>query len=637
MGVEVVKSEVAHVSVEDGSEENTALLHEKEIGKMSQGVLNEPIKFGSHGMEEPVKGDANNVPEANFPKDAVDEWPAPKRIHSFYLVKYRSYDDQKLKSRLDQADKELQKKNQARYQITEKLRAKRADRAQVIAQLKSLGVENKQFRMIMDEKRKEMEPLQQALGKLRGNNNVGRERGVSVCSSEEELDDLIKSWQYRIQHESIPLNEEKQILREIKQLEGTREKVIANAAMRAKIQDSLGEKEAIQDQVKLIGVDLDGVRKDHQVIKAKVKQLEEEKETIEKEINSLEEELKIVTQKRDQTFENIQELRKQREEGNTSFYQNRSLLIKARELAAKKDIEAVNNLSDTEVETFMSHWNSSNGHRNDYEKRILQSLDMRLLSRDGRMRNPDEKPLMLPEAPSSSETETLAKTKAKPLKEDSISPPQHTTPPIQKAQKEKNSKHQKDANNKPTESTLKQNDSEDKEGVPGIEKLQKDPPSKNNEIDEAKLKEMKREEEMAKAKQALERKKKLAEKAAAKAAIKAQKEAEKKLKEIDREKRAKKKAGASAPPADSEEPTEAAVEAAEPEKADENIEPRTPVPSKIKDRKDNTVRYRGRTKGPDSLPKVIIKRKKATNYWLWAAPAAVIVMILLAIGYKYLL
>ena len=61
----------------------------------------------------------------------------------------------------------------------------------------------------------------------------------------------INSLHYRIQHESIPFAEEKQILREIKQLEGTREKVIANAAMRAKVQDSMGQKEAIQDQVKV--------------------------------------------------------------------------------------------------------------------------------------------------------------------------------------------------------------------------------------------------------------------------------------------------------------------------------------------------------------------------------------------------
>ena len=61
----------------------------------------------------------------------------------------------------------------------------------------------------------------------------------------------IKSLQYQIQHESIPLTEEKQILRDIKQLEGTREKVITNAAMRAKIEESMGEKQSIQDQVKV--------------------------------------------------------------------------------------------------------------------------------------------------------------------------------------------------------------------------------------------------------------------------------------------------------------------------------------------------------------------------------------------------
>lgn len=54
-----------------------------------------------------------------------------------------------------------------------------------------------------------------------------------------------------MQHESLTLVEEKQLMKEIKQLEGTREKVIANAAMRAKIQDSLGQREAIQDQVKV--------------------------------------------------------------------------------------------------------------------------------------------------------------------------------------------------------------------------------------------------------------------------------------------------------------------------------------------------------------------------------------------------
>ncbi|PIN18341.1 hypothetical protein CDL12_09001 [Handroanthus impetiginosus] len=514
MGMEVQESNLA--VAETGSEANMPV----DNGKVN-------ITFGSHVVDEPVNGEANKVSESDLPKDAVDEWPEPKQIHLFYIVRYRVFEDQNLKAKLELAEKELQKKNQARLQIVEKIKAQRADRSQLITQIRSLSVENKQFRTIMDEKRKEMEPLQQALGKLRGTSG-GRERGLGICSSEEELNDLIKSLQYRIQHESIPLSEEKQILREIKQLEGTREKVIANAAERARIQDSLGEKEAIQGQVKLIGVDLDGVRKEKQVVNAKLKQLDEEKLAIEKEIGALEGELTAITQKRDNTFENVKALRKQREEGNSPFYQNRTLLNKAKALAANKEVDALKELSDTEVENFMSLWNSDKAFREDYERRILPSLDMRQLSRDGRLRNPGEKPLVLVESPTMPETEVVKTTAKQPPKVDAVSPTQDDVSSEQKVQKTKSVKNNKEGNKK-KETTLEKVDEVDQEEFVSTKKLQA---TKNDEVDEMKLKEMKREEEIAKRRQAEERKKKLAEKAAAKAAVKAQKEAEKKLKEI---------------------------------------------------------------------------------------------------------
>lgn len=126
MGVEVVGFETAPSPMEAGIEGESALLHDKENGKLNQGPgVTEPIKFGSHG-DEPVKGEGNNVSD-NFPKDVVDEWPAPKQIHSFYFIKYRSYDDPKIKAKIDQADKEIQRRNQARYQITEALKAKKVN------------------------------------------------------------------------------------------------------------------------------------------------------------------------------------------------------------------------------------------------------------------------------------------------------------------------------------------------------------------------------------------------------------------------------------------------------------------------------------------------------------------------------
>ncbi|KAK9268562.1 hypothetical protein L1049_000316 [Liquidambar formosana] len=416
---------------------------------------------------------------------------------------------------------------------------------------------------------------------------------------------------YHMQHESIPLSEEKKLLREIKQLEQSREKVKLNVAARVKIQEDLGQKEDIQDQVKLIGGDLDEVRKEQQAVRAKIKHLEEELKVIDSDINSLQEELSIVTEKRDKAYATLQELRKQRDEGNSYFYQNRALLNNARVLAAKRDIKSLEELSNAGVEKFMSLWSSSKAFRDDYEKRILPSLDSRQLSRDGRMRNPDEKPLVVLEAPAPSETETVAKTTVKRPKEDSKPPPKHDTLSTQNIQEE--------ANKKPTDSgiTLEHSGIEDKDRISEPQKGS----STDNEVDAAKLKEMKRQEEIAKAKLALERKKKQAEKTAAKAAIRAQKEAEKKLKEIiifififEREKKAKKKAAASAPAIDPEELTDAAdAEVAEPEKASMNVE--APVPSKSKEHKESTVRYRNRLKGPDSLSKVILKRKKSTNYW----------------------
>ncbi|XP_042520179.1 proton pump-interactor 1 [Macadamia integrifolia] len=628
MGVEVVGDDFTQAPVKDLINAGNGILNEEESTIHNQVAVEEPIIFGSHGTHAPVKGEGDSVLDVkNFPKDAVDEWPAPKQIHYFYFVKYRSYEDPKLKAKIEQADKEVQKKSQTRFQIFEALKAKKSDRAQVIAQLKPLGVEGKRYRVIMDEKRKEMEPLNQALGKLRGANNANRERGdrgVGICSSEAELNALVQSLHYQMQHESLTLAEEKQLLREIKQLEGTREKVIANAAMKAKIEDSLGQKEAIQDQVKLIGVDLDGVRKEQQTVRAKIKHLEDELKAIDDEISSLQVELTDVTQKRDKAYETFGELRKQRDAGNAAFYQNRTLLNNAREIAAKKDVAALEELCQTEVDKFISQFSSSKAFRDDYERRILPSLDSRQLSRDGRMRNPDEKPL-ISVAPTPIEPETVVKASVKRAKEDPKVFPQNDSIPIQKVQKEDDKKLRE------LESTTKDVDLEDKEKTPVVEKSQV--PSTAKVIDEAKLKERKREEEMAKAKSALERKKKQAEKAAAKAAVRAQKEAEKKLKE--REKKAKKKAVASQPEEQNE--AEAAdTEAVEEEKADVKDEP--PVPTKSKEPKENTIRHRNRPKGQDRLPKVILKKKKSNPYWVWAAPAAAIVLLLAAaLGYYYFL
>lgn len=627
MVVEAVGADITPSLVKEGTEgDNTFLSEMDSKAKSNQGKgLDGPSKFGavddSHGLNGESK-EGDHVANANFPKDAADEWPTPKQIHSFYFVKYRSYEDPKLKAKIEQVDKEIQKKNQARFRITEALRAKRSERAQVISQLKPLTAEDKRYRMIMDEKRKEMKPFQEALGKLRSANNDVREKGVGLCSSEEELNEFIQSLHYRMQHESLPLSEEKQLIKEIKQLEGTREKVIAHAAMKAKIQDSLGQREAIQDQVKSLGGDIDGVKKEQQTVRTKIRQLEEELKAIDDEIVSLQEELALVNEMKDKAFETLNEFRKARDEANANYFQNRSLLNNAKELAAKKDVAALQELLHAEGEKFMSQWNNNQAFRGDYEKRILPSLDIRQLSRDGRMRNPDEKPI-ISEASPSTEPETMpARANVKQAKEVANPAPLHDTVASHKVHDDSNTKSTEVA------SKRKMSGPVDAENTSMTEIPQKEP-SKVEEIDAAKLKEMKREEEVAKAKLALERKKKLAEKAAAKAAIRAQKEAEKKLKE--KEKRARKKAGTSVPAAPSEQ-AEMDMKIVEPEETNVSVD--APISESSKEQKEK-VRYRNRRKGQAPLPRVILKRKKSHSYWLWAAPVVVVALVLVLLGCYY--
>ncbi|KAH7651369.1 Proton pump-interactor protein [Dioscorea alata] len=617
MNVEILGTDATVGPVKDGI--NGENIHHPEFDDKEKTNLGqraeEPIQFGSQGASGGKK-DGKPMTNGTFLQNATEEWPAQEQIHTFYFVKVRSYEDPKLKAKIDEAEKEVQKRNKARFQITEALKAKRSERAQVISQLKPLTTEDKRYRSIMDEKKKEMEPLQDALGKLRGSNNVTREKGVSLCSSEEELNFLIQSLHYRIQHESNTLSEEKQLLKEIKQLESTREKVIANDVVKAKIQDSLGQKETIQDQVKLIGVGIGGVKKEKQAVRTKIKQLEEELKAIDAVIASLQDQLEPLTEKRDKAFENFSELIKSRQELNTCSRENRSVLNIAKDLASRKDVHALEELCHNEVEKFMSQWSSNKAFRDDYERRILSSLDSRQFTRDGRQRNPDEKPIIV-EAPLPPPPSVAQEASIKVSRENENADLGSGTISSRKVRNE-------DRRKSTEESKQQASVPQEEEYSLGIEKSQEKPV----EIDAIKLKEMKREEEIAKANLARERKKKQAEKATARAMLKAQKEEEKKLKE--KEKKAKKKAGPASEP--SAEETEPETKTEEPEEADVNLN--IPVPTKSKELKDRT-RYRNKPKIHDQLPRKILKRKKSNSYLLWAVPSAILALVIAVLVYYY--
>lgn len=613
MGVEVAGSEMPKVN----GEAMTKPLDLK--GRIN---FSEVITFGSHDVDEvPSTGEANNVSNANFPKDAVDEWPEAVQTHYFYFVKHRQYEDPSLNAQAGGFGKDIEEKEKKFNELLTLRRDLQAKKQGLINEMQAFNGESSQNRAFINEKREEMKPLQNALGSLRGS---GGEKGFGICSTEEELNQLIRSIEYRMQHETMTLKEEKQLLREIKELEATRPKVIANSAMRAKIQESMGPKEALQDQVKLLGTDLDGVRKKQAAIKAKKSRLGLQVDALKKKIKALDNEIDEVKAQKTAAVASRKDIKNTQEKGNEDYFESRNILKKAKDIAVKKDVKALEEFNKIEVERFMTKWNSSKAFRDGYEKKLLRSLDYRQLSRDGRIRNFDEKPLVRTESPRPSETEVAPKVTIKQQKEVKTTVKAENLPG-EKAQEElkKGSKESKIASERALET----------EDVFVVEKPKKDV-SKDNEIDNEKLR---KEEEKEKQRQALERKKKKEDKAAAKAAHWTQQLAEKKKKE--HEKKQKKKQASNVMPTNEEEPAEN-PETDKPENSDDVEEVvEAPAPSKAKVQLGNSLRHRKPIKTRGTLPKAILKKKKSDKYWLWgsaAAAAALGVLLLLVLGFKYL-
>ena len=101
MGVEILGS--------DHTKGQTISIMVNADGDGAQTIESNNIKqFSAHAAAEDSKPAFPSVPNGSLkvddggqetaldngvPKDVKDEWPAPKEIHTFYYVKFRSYED----------------------------------------------------------------------------------------------------------------------------------------------------------------------------------------------------------------------------------------------------------------------------------------------------------------------------------------------------------------------------------------------------------------------------------------------------------------------------------------------------------------------------------------------------------------
>ncbi|KAK8300858.1 hypothetical protein V6Z12_D05G422300 [Gossypium hirsutum] len=312
------------------------------------------------------------------------------------------------------------------------------------------------------------------------------------------------------------------------------------------------EIESMQSVLDIEDIDIKSLKKEADQLKANLKNAEaitkaakrkyyEETEKL----SELQYQLKAANDIQQEVYAQLQSLKKQSYEKSKHFWQYKDDLNKANELASKGDKVALQNFCSNQVEKFMDLWNNNDEFRKEYVRCNERSTLWRLRTLDGRALGPGEVPPVIPRALNGRAVvdHTMSGLTLEDRTQELVA--------VAKAEKvlaEKVVEQKKFMKSAPPESVSTTASNGDK-----IEEAEEEKPKRTKEEEEsdrkaeelrkeeeaAKLKEQRRVEEIAKAKEALERKMRKAEKDEAREANRAAKKAEKKEKK--REKRAKKK------------------------------------------------------------------------------------------------
>ncbi|XP_042992478.1 calponin homology domain-containing protein DDB_G0272472-like isoform X1 [Carya illinoinensis] len=545
----------------------------------------------------------------------------------YYLIRLPRYDDENLREQTTHAQLQVDEKTRNRDAIQAEIQMKRVTLKEYGDNLEATLLEEEAARDLLKSKRKEMDSAQSVINRLK---NVIFVKGI---------DGRIRNMEHAMQHETLPLTEEKQFIREINQLKQHRAELSSNIGQQDDVQEALDQKEKTEARLKLLRKELDILRDN--VLKA-----EAVTKTAKKKYNGESEKLKELQAHfvaadaiRQEAYAHLQSLKKQYYEKNKHFRKYRDDINAAADLASKVKREELQRLCVNQVEKVMELWNKNDEFRKEYIRCNTRSTLRRLRTLDGRSLGPDEEPPLIPNIvyervhnalPPQSAAEQgkqivqleTEKVKGKPL----------TVYVEQKKQTTKSKVPVKPAplgNGLATVSgreEIEEAREEEPKQTKEEEELARKMEQLRREEEAAKLREQHLLEEKAKAKEALERKKRKAEKAQAKAMFRVQREAEEKEKE--REKRARKKerkkaAAGAVEATDGDNKKEAAPSSETPtENLKESETKRSKKPSQF-----------SKHSKAKSIPLPLRNRnKRRTQPWMWVLPTALIVFALFLVG-----
>ncbi|XP_011004824.1 PREDICTED: myosin heavy chain, fast skeletal muscle [Populus euphratica] len=557
----------------------------------------------------------------------------------FYIIKVPRFDERNLREKVEDAKFQVEEKSKIRDAIQAQIQIIKAKRKEYEESFLDARSEEKAARDLLKAKRKEIDSVQYI---------INRTRNVLEI---EEIDGRIRSMEHKIQHETLPLKEEKQFIRDIKQLKQIREQLSSNMGSQDEVQQAMDQKDQSEERLKSLRKEADALRDSLLKAEAVTEDAKKKYNDEHEKINQLLFQHRAANDIRQEAFAHLQSLRRQLYEKSKFFYKYKDDFTTATNLALKGDKEELQRHCANQVERVMELWNNNDEFRKEYMSSNMRNTLRRLRTLDGRALGPDEQPPIIPNVVSQRVTKHNVAPSAPPLEVE-----KPVTPVETQRIDEKSTAKLGDKKNQTVKTKKQANPASLENGLPTVSgrdqieesrkeenKLTKEEESRQEnkltkeevelarkiedlrkEKEAAMLKEQRRLEEKAKAKEAMERKKRNAEKAQARALLRAQREAEQKEKE--KEKKAKKKEKKKAAAEDTKDTDEVESVPSSETPTETNESERTEKPLTVAKRPQKQTKAK-------SMPLPLRnKGKRKMQTWMWALITLLAVIALFFMG-----
>ncbi|KAI5412959.1 proton pump-interactor 1 isoform X2 [Lathyrus oleraceus] len=328
--------------------------------------------------------------ETTSPPKAIDDNSehVSKLVHQFYFVKLWPIDQDSI-CKIKVEENVVKKMNQDISEITESITKKMSEKEHLGSLLSRLNYPRREhIKQVAASKEKNFNSLM-----LHGNKSLIEEKrilrdinflqkDVDPFKSLEVLKKTIRSSYY--------LKNWKQLLKEIEIFQiQYMERASGNDYVKGNISNFESLKKIMKDQIKVLCDESLRNRRELMEYGTRIRHGLKEVEGINGELCCLKGKLSEKNKLKGEAYQKILKLKKLYPEEILQYYQYCSDMNKVYQLVEEKDMGSLDEMSRSEVGKFMLEWNNNKAFREDYEKKVMQSMKRRQLSGDGR-RKPDK-------------------------------------------------------------------------------------------------------------------------------------------------------------------------------------------------------------------------------------------------------